>query len=175
MYRVMNVEVSMKSEALYSWCVNVSKLANNLYNAALFRERQLISALRKPYAQWTDNEKAVVQEIDSVRPLMKPNRKIENSGMMDFYFMTEYLQKTENPDYRAHIPRHTAHGVLKHVVRDLKSFFAAMKSYKQNPAVFTGRPQLPKYKRKGGMCSFDVSNQECVIKEDKERKIYAKS
>lgn len=53
----------------------------------------------------------------------------------------------ENPDYCA-LPRKVSQWVLKQVDHDWQAFWAARTTYKQNPDMFTGRPNLPKYKEK---------------------------
>jgi IS605 OrfB family transposase len=53
----------------------------------------------------------------------------------------------QNPDYCA-LPRKVSQWVLKQVDHDWQAFWSAHKVYKQNPAIFTGRPNLPKYKDK---------------------------
>ena len=52
-----------------------------------------------------------------------------------------------SPDYCA-LPRKVSQWVLRQLDHDWRAFFAATKAYKNNPAVFTGRPKLPKYKHK---------------------------
>ena len=52
-----------------------------------------------------------------------------------------------SPDYCA-LPRKVSQWVLRQLDHDWRAFFAATKAYRQNPAAFTGRPKLPKYKHK---------------------------
>jgi len=51
------------------------------------------------------------------------------------------------PDYCA-LPRKVSQWVLKQLDHDWQAFFAASRTYRENPDVFTGRPKLPKYKPK---------------------------
>ena len=46
----------------------------------------------------------------------------------------------------------------------MKSFFKDMKEYKKDPSKFTGKPELPHYKKKGGVCSYALTNEDCEIK-----------
>jgi putative transposase len=46
------------------------------------------------------------------------------------------------------LPRKVSQSVLRQLDHDWQAFFAASKAYRQNPASFTGRPKLPKYKPK---------------------------
>ena len=62
MYRTVNIQISRDSE-LFEWCSHNARCANNLYNAALFRERQMMSSARKTLRQLTDNELEVMSEV----------------------------------------------------------------------------------------------------------------
>src|SRR5258708_14994395 len=46
------------------------------------------------------------------------------------------------------LPRKVSQWVLRQLDHDLRAFFAAAKAYLLNPATFTSRPKLPKYKHK---------------------------
>ncbi len=52
-----------------------------------------------------------------------------------------------SPDYRG-LPRKVSQWVLRQLDHDWQSFFAASRTYQENPAAFTGRPKLPHYKPK---------------------------
>jgi putative transposase len=52
-----------------------------------------------------------------------------------------------NPDYCA-LPRKVSQQVLRQVDHDWRSFFAALREWKQEPDKFKGRPGLPRYKHK---------------------------
>ena len=44
------------------------------------------------------------------------------------------------------LPRKVSNQVWKQVCQNWKSWLSALKAYKNNPSVFTGRPKIPKYK-----------------------------
>ncbi len=46
MYHSVNVQVK-QGTALFQWCDYNAHCANNLYNAALFRERQMMTSSKK--------------------------------------------------------------------------------------------------------------------------------
>ncbi len=75
-----------------------------------------------------------------------------------FYtFLDDLMKHTDNPDYCCpDLPKQSAQGVLKHASRDIKSFFEGMQAYSIDSSRFTGKPELPHYKHKQGVCSFDV-------------------
>jgi putative transposase len=177
MYVSRNVIVAEK--ALFDWCNDAAHKANNLYNAALFRVRQCMTSRNKDPNELTANELEVLDEIEQMnRSLASCGRKLRNipgSGVLSYTFLDDLMKYSDNPDYYCEgLPRQTAQHVLKHVCRDMRSFFEAEKAYKADPSVFTGKPELPHYKRKQGVCSFDVSNQDCVIRQNRKGHYAAK-
>jgi len=71
-----------------------------------------------------------------------------------FIFQGQYIPYAKldklmkrSPDYCA-LRRKVSQWVLRQVDQDWRSFFAANRSYRENPAAFTGRPKLPHYKDK---------------------------
>ena len=177
MYISRNVIVSDKE--LFNWCDDVAHKANNLYNAALFRVRQCMTSKDKELNELTENELEILDEIEhmnhSLEACGKKIRAIPNSGVLSYTFLDDLMKYTDNPDYNCSIlPKQSAQHILKHVCRDMKSFFEALKAYTKNPSVFTGKPELPHYKRKQGACSFDVSNQDCVIRQNSKGHYVAK-
>lgn len=165
MYKVLNCIVK-KGQPLYDYLDVFSHRANNLYNAALFRERQMMTSRNKEESELSLLQKEIIQEVDYAMSLMKKKRTISSSGVLNYGFLYDVMKYNQNPDYLA-LPAHTREYVLKQVVHDISAYFDALKSYKANPSSFTGRPQLPHYKHKQGKTSFTMSNQECVVKTNK--------
>ena len=116
MYYSHNVQVNRKDE-LFLWCDNIARLANNLYNAALYRQRQLMCAAKKPEEALSENEKEVIAELTEALPKMKQQRTLPSSGFMSYTFLDDLFKTTKNRDYMAPLPRQTAQNVLKHVCR----------------------------------------------------------
>ena len=163
MYKAMTVQVKPGSD-LFEWCDRNAHLANNLYNAALFRERQLMFASKKNIHELTDNELEVMSEVEFALLDMNKPKKVPASGVIGYTFLDAVMKYNDNPDYNADgFPKHCAQNVLKCVVQDLKSFFESMKDWKEHPEKHTGMPKLPHYKRKQGITAFRSSNIECKI------------
>ena len=173
MYRSCNIQIAY-DHPLFSWCDKIAHLSTNLYNAGLFRERQLMASSRKDTSEWTEHEIEIRKEVHHAMELFKKPRSIPASGAVSYTFLDELMKVTANPDYYAPLPRQTAQNCLKHVCRDLTGFFESMKAYQKDPTVFTGRPKLPGYKRKRGVSSFDISNQDCVIRMNRKGSYTAK-
>ena len=173
MYRSRNIQIA-SDHPLFAWCDQMAHLSTNLYNAGLFRERQLMTSAKKDPGVWTENEIEIRNEVTHAMELFRKPRSIPASGVISYTFLDELMKVTSNPDYYAPLPRQSAQNCLKHVCRDLTGFFESMKAYQKDPTVFTGRPKLPKYKHKGGISSFDISNQDCVIRINKKGSYTAK-
>ncbi len=154
----------------------ITALANNLSNAALFRERQAMTAVDKPEAEWTDNERQVMNELHDAKRLRGGKWKLPEKGKaaLSSGCLDDVMKACSNPDYYAEgLPRQSAQHVLKQVAADMFSFLKACAAFKEKPSAFTGKPELPHYKRKGGHATVYVSNQDCQIKVGPDGKWYA--
>ena len=157
---------------LYEYFDAVTKLSNNLRNAALFRTRQVLTFVGKPFEKLTANELEVYNEIAFALPLMGDKYKMPKKGkqFLNYNFLDSLLKVTQNPDYMAQgLPKQTAQHVLKEVVKNMKGFYAAIRAYNKDSSAFTGRPKLPGYGSKGGNHTAVFTNQDCVIYEVKDK------
>lgn len=165
-YRIRDFRINRK-HVLFGYCDTVTSLCCNLENAVRFRQRQLITAVKKAPADRTENERSVITEIMDTLPLMSkpypvPSEKRYTYG---YGFYDSLLKLTENPDYLAEgLPRQTAQQSIKKCVRDVKGFFSSVKAYKKDKTGFTGVPQFPGYHRKGGHATAVITNQDAVLR-----------
>lgn len=162
MYKVLNC-IIRRNHQLYDYLDVMSHNACNLYNAALFRERQMMTSRDKERSELQELQREVIKEVEYALPLMHQKRKVPPSGVLNYAFLNDVMHINLNADYMA-MTAHARENVLKHVVHDISSYFDALKSYKKDASSFTGRPRLPRYKHKQGKLTFTMSNQECVIK-----------
>lgn len=169
MYKVVKIQVKNKDSELYKYCERFTRAANNLYNAAMFRVRQVATAMEKKPKDLTANEKEVLAEIehmfltsDKAQKLHRPQR---GKCFLSYGFLECLLRSNNNPDFFApDISKQTAQQTLKEVCRAESSFYHACSAYKKCPESFTGTPKFPKYKKKGGMSTVTLTNQDCKIK-----------
>lgn len=165
-YRNRQFRIS-KKHPLYGYCDTVTASCCNLENAVRFRQRQLLTAVKKAPADRAENEVSVLREImDSIPVMSKPYPvPSERRYVYGYEFYDSLLKVTENPDYLAGgLPRQTAQQSIKKCVRDVKSYFTSMKAYKRDKSAFTGMPKLPGYHRKGGHVTAIITNQDAVLK-----------
>jgi IS605 OrfB family transposase len=77
--------------------------------------------------------------------------------------LNKELKESEN--YKS-LPAQTAQQILRLLDKSWKSFFKAIREYKDRPEKFKVRPNLPKYKKKDGEHILVLTNQQCKIRED---------
>lgn len=129
MHSATQICVTSDSE-FYDYFATITMLANNLRNAALFRVRQVLTMVEKPFDKLTANELEVYNEIACALPLMGDRYKMPVKGkqFLNYYFLDALLKVTKNPDYFAErLPKQTTQQVLKEVASDMKGFYAGIR------------------------------------------------
>lgn len=184
------------NHALFPYFDATARAANNLYNASLFRIRQVMTATKKDPKDVTANEAEVMQEIEDCLPVMnqlkaaahdkryKAGRATSSEPvlfdmptaekwMLSYSFLLYLFGVSSNPDFHApSLSKQTAQNVVKQVTKDMKSFFNATRGYTKDPSKFTGKPKLPHYHKKSGSCTVTLTNQDCKLTEREDGKTY---
>lgn len=88
-------------------------------------------------------------------------------GLWLRYSELDKLLKTdmEYPDYRNMPTAQSAQQTLRLLDKNWKAFFTALKDYKQHPDKYYSRPKSPQYKRKNGLFTLILTNQECKLRD----------
>lgn len=86
----------------------------------------------------------------------------ESGKWMRYNNLAFQLKTSEN--YKK-LPAQTAQQILKVLDRNWKSFFKAIKEWKEHPEKFYERPRLPRYKKKDGEFVLIFTNQQAKIKD----------
>ena len=68
------------------------------------------------------------------------------------------------PDYKNMELAQSAQQTLKRLDANWTSFFKAIKDWKEHKEKYTGRPKIPKYKKKDGHFEYVITNQRAVLK-----------
>ena len=155
-YRVVQSQVAY-GNCIYEFCDSNARLAKLLYNAALFRIRQVFTGWDKETR--TDNEKEVFAEIDLLQTVY-PSVKVRQ--VISYAHLEKLMRVTENPDFFSGLPMQTAQYVIKQAVSDFNHWLKALKDYKKNPSKYLGKPKMPHY-QKSDTITFTVSNQDAVF------------
>lgn len=176
MYRSVHIDIDRK-HPMFSYFDRLTALSNNLYNATLFRMRQVMTGVKKSDTERQENEKEVLTEIERALPFMGDGYSMptEKKWLLSYKFLNALFYQTENPDYFAeNLPRQSAQWTIKHVTKDFKAFIKSCKSYRQDSSSYNGTPKPPRYKKKGSHCKIDFTNQDCVLCKDDKGKQYIK-
>lgn len=174
MRHVLKTQVDKTSD-LFEYFETTTKAANNLKNATRFRQRQVLTAVEKDPTALTPNEQEIMDEIARCLPLMNsvscnedgsPKYLMPEKGksFLGYHFLDRLMRDSRNPDFfNQHLPRQAAQNILKEAVKEMKSFYAALRAYYRDPSKFEGKPQLPGYNKSGGCHTVTLTNQDCVI------------
>lgn len=116
-----------KQHELYAEIDKLCFLSKNLFNVANYYTRQAFIATSR----------------------LKEDGKMEYAMWINYYEMERMLKKMKHPDYIA-LPRKVSQQILMQLHEDWKSFFNAIKDWKINPSKYSGKPNLPHYKKVSG-------------------------
>ena len=127
---------------IFAFADRNSRLAKLLYNAALFRIRQVFTGWNKE--ERTDLEKSVFAEIQCAKETYKD---FTCRRVFSYKALDRTLRANKNPDFFAGLSMQTAQSIVRQATIDFKAWLDALKVYKKDPSSFTGRPRMPKYCR----------------------------
>ena len=116
---------------------SLCKVSNNLYNQAMYEFRQVL-----------DREKRWLSYGDLDR-MMKEKKNLDG-GINYRLLKAQCAQQT-----------------LKILEKDIKSFYRSIQAWKAHPERFKGKPELPNYKKRGGMFELRYPNQSSRIRNGK--------
>lgn len=116
---------------------NLCKVSNNLYNQGMYEFRQTLER---------ENRWLFYEDLDA---LMKNKTNLE--GQVNYKLMKAQ----------------SAQQTLKLLGKDIKSFYRSIQAWKAHPEKFKGKPELPHYKKRGGMFELRYTNQCSSIKNGK--------
>lgn len=172
MYHTTNIILAHhKHKELISYCNKMCLDAKLFKNSVIFRCRQLLSAHHKNFMNLSQLELDVLNEFKLTTSKYK---EISDTYYLPNYYHFDHLFKiTNNIDYYNALPMQSTQHLIKEVLESFKGFFNAIKSYSKNNNNFTGKPKLPNY-IKTDKISFSITNQDAVIKIDKDGKQYLK-
>ena len=150
------VSQSIISENKIPWAYHIfekdARLSKNLYNAALYRIRQIFTGYDK--TNRTENEREVfsyVQKLEAVYP------SIRVSKVISYGHLEKLMRIEQNPDFFSGLPMQTAQHVLKQATGDFKNWLKALRDYGKSPSKYLGKPKMPGY-RKSDFATFTITN-----------------
>ena len=142
---------------IFAFAEQYSKLAKALYNAALFRIRNIFTGYEKEHR--TDNEEDIFCEVHALQDV---HPQIHVRKVISYNHLEKLMRVTENPDFFIGLPMQTAQAMVKQAVTDFKNWLASLREYKKHPEKFLGRPKMPHYKKQD-LATVIITNQDAVL------------
>ena len=133
------------------------RLSKNLYNAALFRIRQVFTGWEKEVRE--KNEEEVFAEV---RIMQAAYPKVKVGRVLSYRALDAIMRANRNPDFYAGLPMQTAQRVLKEAVTVFGAWLKSLKEYRRTPEKYMGKPCMPKY-LKNDRHTFYITNQDAVL------------
>ena len=149
--------VISSEDMIYNYCDDFCRKAKLLYNAALFRIRNIFTGYEKEHR--TDNEEDVFCEIHVLQDV---HPQIHVRKVISYNHLEKLMRVTENPDFFIGLPMQTAQAMVKQAVTDFKNWLASLREYKKHPEKFLGRPKMPHYKKQD-LATVIITNQDAVL------------
>mgnify|MGYP003166988507 FL=1 len=150
---------------IFAFAEQYSKLAKALYNAALFRIRQVFTGWDKGDNR-TPLEQSVFDEIECAK---EAYGNFSCRRVLSYPSLDKILRANRNPDFFTGLPMQTAQSIVRQAVTDFKAWLEALKAYKKDPSFFTGKPKMPGY-CKADKKTFKVTNQDAALYPTKDGK-----
>lgn len=158
-YRVTQRIIS-SDDLLYPYFDDLCRKSKLLYNAALFRVRNIFTGYDKEHR--TENEVEVFQEV-ALLQRSYPNMHVRR--VISYTHIEKMMRVTENADFFSGLPRQTAQQMVKQSVTDFKNWLASLREYKKHPEKYLGKPKMPRYK-KSDLTTVIITNQDAVLYRD---------
>ena len=149
--------VISSEDMIYSYCDDFCRKAKLLYNAALFRIRNIFTGYEKEHR--TDNEEDIFCEVHALQYV---HPQIHVRKVISYNHLEKLMRVTENPDFFIGLPMQTAQAMVKQAVTDFKNWLASLREYKKHPEKFLGRPKIPHYKKQD-LATVIITNQDAVL------------
>ena len=149
--------VISSEDMIYSYCDDFCRKAKLLYNAALFRIRNIFTGYEKEHR--TDNEEDIFCEVHALQDV---HPQIHVRKVISYNHLEKLMRVTENPDFFIGLPMQTAQAMVKQAVTDFKNWLASLREYKNHPEKILGRPKIPHYKKQD-LATVIITNQDAVL------------
>jgi len=107
-----------KDDPLYSYCDHFAHLAKCLYNASLFRIRQVFTGWDKTPEQRSTNEAEIFEEI---RLLQRAYPSVRVRRIIGYGHMDKLMRVTADPDFFSGLPMQTAQNTVRQACRDFSN------------------------------------------------------
>ena len=135
-----------ESHPIYRWILEECLRSRNLYNRALYVYRQA----------FTGNH----DNIPEFKDIIKHDKFIASFALVN------RLNELKDNDFCSMMKKNGAQQIVFQVDKTMKSWFAALKSYKKDPSKFRGRPRIPSYKKKDELNCLVYTDLDARLQKD---------
>ena len=156
MYLVTKTNINPKHE-LYDYCVAMTALSKNIYNAALFRVRNIFTGFNKD--SLSDLEQEVFDEVE----LTENTYNCQIRRVISYNSLEKLMRANDNPDFFAGLPMQSSQAMVRKATTDFKNWLASLKHFKADPTSFLGKPGMPHYIKSDKTTAY-ITNQDAVYK-----------
>ena len=135
-----------ESNLIYGWILEECSRSRNLYNRALYIYRQVFTGKH--------------DKIEEFKDVIKHNKFVSS------FELVKCMNKLKDYDFCSMMKKNGAQQIVFQVDRTMKSWFAALKSYKKDPSKFRGRPRMPKYKKSNELNHLIYTTADAKLQKD---------
>lgn len=170
--RVLRIEID-KNHKMYNKIDNWCFLSKNLYNRTLYVLKNYWSATKKLHdnedkeegekIELHENEKEVLEFVNSFITNEDKQLKTAWYGKIITNFTLNSLLKNDE-NFKA-MKSESSLAIIKQVSTVFESHFKALSDWVKHKDKYTGRPKLPKYKKKDGRFNFIMGKNQCKIRD----------
>ena len=130
----------------------MTALSKNIYNAALFRVRNIFTGFNKD--SLSDLEQEVFDEVE----LTENTYNCQIRRVISYNSLEKLMRANNNPDFFAGLPMQSSQAMVKKA-----TWLASLKHFKVNPTLFLGKPGMPHYIKSDKTTAY-ITNQDAVYK-----------
>lgn len=140
------IHIIKEYHPIYRWIVDECLRSKNLYNKALYIYRQAFTGKH-------DN----IPEFKNI---------INHDKFIASFALVNKMNKLKDVDFCSMMKKNGAQQIVFQVDKTMKSWFAALKSYKKDPSKFRGRPRIPSYKKKDELNCLTYTTADAKLQKD---------
>ena len=135
-----------ESNPIYGWIVEECSRSKNLYNRALYVYRQAFTGKHDNITEYKDI--------------------IKHDKFIPSFALVNRLNEIKDVDFCSMMKKNGAQQIVFQVDKAMKTWFAALKSYKKDPSKFRGRPRIPSYKKKHELNCLTYTTADAKLQKD---------
>lgn len=140
------IHIIKESNPVYNWILEECLRSRNLYNRVLYVYRQAFTGKH-------DN----IPEFKDI---------INHDKFIASFALVNRLNEIKDIDFCSMMKKNGAQQIVFQVDRTMKSWFAALKSYKRDSSKFRGRPRIPSYKKKDELNCLTYTTADAKLQKD---------